>query len=179
MPKVYIQLYVITHFQIVPTDLFSAKLLAQSRGTAPGAPMNRSASTISSSSSFSKKMPPPPPSSKGLSSSPAPYSPPATAAPPPYAPSAEGSAAAAAAASKRAPPPPPLKSKPKPAVQYVVALYDFAAQADGDLDFKAGDKIEVVERTPNQEDWWTGRLNGKQGVFPGAFVLGPSGDDPY
>jgi amphiphysin len=30
---------------------------------------------------------------------------------------------------KRAPPPPPpLKPKPKPKVQYVVALYDFAAQ---------------------------------------------------
>ena len=73
-------------------------------------------------------------------------------------------------AKKAPPPPPPLKPKPKPAVQvqYVVALYDFAAQADGDLDFRAGDRIEVVERTESVEDWWTGRLNGRQGVFPGA-----------
>jgi len=70
-------------------------------------------------------------------------------------------------AAKRAPPPPPpLKPKPAP-VNHVVALYDFAAQADGDLDFKVGDRIEVVERTENQEDWWTGRLNGRTGVFPG------------
>ena len=69
---------------------------------------------------------------------------------------------------KKPPPPPPLKPKPKPAVTYVVALYDFAAQADGDLDFKAGDRIEVVERTDSTEDWWTGKLNGRQGVFPGA-----------
>ena len=48
---------------------------------------------------------------------------------------------------------------------------DFAAQADGDLDFKVGDRIELVERTPNQEDWWTGRLNGRQGVFPGAWAV--------
>jgi hypothetical protein len=52
-------------------------------------------------------------------------------------------------------------------VNYVVALYDFAAQADGDLDFKVGDRIEVIERTENAEDWWTGRLNGRTGVFPG------------
>ena len=68
------------------------------------------------------------------------------------------------------PPPPPLKPKPKPAApapQYVVALYDFDAQADGDLDFKAGDRIEVVERTGSSEDWWTGRVGGRQGVFPG------------
>ncbi|KDN50343.1 hypothetical protein RSAG8_01679, partial [Rhizoctonia solani AG-8 WAC10335] len=72
------------------------------------------------------------------------------------------------------PPPPPLKSKPSqaPSVQYVVALYDFVAQADGDLSFRVGDRIEVVERTGSPEDWWTGRLNGRQGVFPGNYVQG-------
>ena len=78
---------------------------------------------------------------------------------------------AAATAAKRAPPPPPpLKPKPAP-VNYVVALYDFAAQADGDLDFKVGDRIEVVERTDSAEDWWTGRLDGRTGVFPGTRLL--------
>jgi len=55
-------------------------------------------------------------------------------------------------------------------VQYVVALYDFAAQADGDLSFNTGDRIEVVERGASAEDWWTGRVNGQQGVFPGNYV---------
>lgn len=50
-----------------------------------------------------------------------------------------------------------------------MALYDFQAQADGDLDFNTGDRIEIVEKTASQEDWWTGKLNGRQGVFPGAF----------
>jgi amphiphysin len=53
-------------------------------------------------------------------------------------------------------------------VNYVVALYDFSAQADGDLDFKVGDRIEVIERTDSSEDWWTGRLDGRTGVFPGG-----------
>ena len=56
-------------------------------------------------------------------------------------------------------------------MQYVVALYDFEAQADGDLSFKTGDRIEVVEKTDSTEDWWTGRVGGRQGVFPGAFSL--------
>jgi SH3 domain-containing protein len=56
-------------------------------------------------------------------------------------------------------------------VNYVVALYDFSAQADGDLDFKVGDRIEVIERTQSAEDWWTGRLDGRTGVFPGRCWL--------
>jgi len=51
-----------------------------------------------------------------------------------------------------------------------VALYDFAAQADGDLSFNVGDRIEIVKRTQTAEDWWTGRINGREGVFPGNYV---------
>ncbi|KAF8203738.1 hypothetical protein BJ912DRAFT_940947 [Pholiota molesta] len=126
------------------------------------APPSRS---VSAASSYKKA--PPPPSSGGAGFSQA-------APPPPYtATSSAGSAASAAAAAKRAPPPPPpLKPKPKPTpqIKYVVALYDFAAQTDGDLSFNAGDRIELVEKTESAEDWWTGRLNGVQGVFPGNYV---------
>ena len=59
-------------------------------------------------------------------------------------------------------------------MNYVVALYDFSAQADGDLDFKVGDRIEVIERTDSAEDWWTGRVDGRTGVFPGKCQLLPS-----
>ncbi|KAH9486711.1 Protein hob1 [Psilocybe cubensis] len=120
-----------------------------------GAPPTRS---VSGASSYTKAAPPPPSSFQA-------------AAPPPYTPSS--SAGASAAATKRAPPPPPpLKPKPKaaPEVKYVVALYDFTAQADGDLSFNAGDRIELVEKAESAEDWWTGRLNGVQGVFPGNYV---------
>ena len=44
---------------------------------------------------------------------------------------------------------------------------NYNIQADGDLGFNAGDRIEVVERTSSAEDWWTGKINGRQGVFPG------------
>ncbi|KAI0668719.1 BAR-domain-containing protein [Trametes maxima] len=146
----------------------SRMVQAQRAASGGGGPsIGRSPSTLSSASSmasrspasstFSKKAPPPPPGSASL------------APPPPYSPPAANTNISLAA-KKAPPPPPPLKPKPKPAVQYVVALYDFSAQADGDLDFKAGDRIEVVERTESTEDWWTGRLNGRTGVFPGNYV---------
>jgi len=72
---------------------------------------------------------------------------------------------------------------------YVVAMYDFTAQvrsarcwqipvltgrqAEGDLDFRTGDQIEIVSRTDSQEDWWTGKLDGRQGVFPGKWPPTP------
>ncbi|KAJ3041439.1 hypothetical protein HDV00_009420 [Rhizophlyctis rosea] len=54
--------------------------------------------------------------------------------------------------------------------KYVVALYDFDAQAEGDLSFKRDDKIEILNRTADVNDWWTGRLGGRTGQFPGNYV---------
>lgn len=62
---------------------------------------------------------------------------------------------------RAAPTPPPSRAK------YVLALYDYDAQAEGDLTFKKDDKIELVNRTEDANDWWTGRLRGAIGVFPG------------
>lgn len=92
------------------------------------------------------------------------------AAPPAYSPTT--STAGTTGVAKRAPPPPPVKPKPGAAAakSYVVALYDYAATADGDLSFSAGDRIELTERTASTEDWWTGILNGHKGVFPGNYV---------
>ncbi|KAJ5234083.1 Protein hob1 [Penicillium citrinum] len=95
--------------------------------------------------------------------------------PPPYSsaaatPSPTGSFSAAAK-SKPAPPPPRAKpahlSKP---VERVTALYDYEAQAHGDLGFSAGDVIEIVQRTDNTNEWWTGRIDGREGQFPANYV---------
>ena len=74
----------------------------------------------SSSTAFKKAPPPPPPLGASFHADP----------PPSYTPSTQrnGPISTAAAAKRPPPPPPPLKPKPKPQVQYVVALYDFAAQ---------------------------------------------------
>lgn len=55
-------------------------------------------------------------------------------------------------------------------IKYLVALYPFVAQTPGDLTFDKNDRIELVEKTENVDDWWKGRVNGKEGIFPGTYV---------
>ncbi|KAB5577683.1 BAR domain-containing protein [Coniochaeta sp. 2T2.1] len=99
-----------------------------------------------------------------------------SAAPPPYSPGTGASSAAAiAAAAKSKPAPPPPKPKPSrlsgvPPAETCTALYDYSAQAEGDLTFRAGDVIEIITRTANDNEWWVGKLQGKQGQFPGNYV---------
>jgi len=47
-----------------------------------------------------------------------------------------------------------------------VALFTFDAAQAGDLGFKKGDVITVIKRTEKAEDWWTGRIGGREGIFP-------------
>ncbi|KFZ13339.1 hypothetical protein V502_06668 [Pseudogymnoascus sp. VKM F-4520 (FW-2644)] len=51
-----------------------------------------------------------------------------------------------------------------------VALFTFDADQPGDLGFKKGDIITVTKKTEKAEDWWTGTLNGKSGIFPSNYV---------
>ncbi|KAH8880018.1 BAR domain-containing protein [Thozetella sp. PMI_491] len=101
--------------------------------------------------------------------------------PPPYSPAPTSppvgnvgtSSLAAVAAAKSKPPPPkpkPSRLSGAPTTEMVTALYDYSAQAEGDLSFRAGDVIEIVSRTANENEWWTGKLNGKSGQFPGNYV---------
>lgn len=105
------------------------------------------------------------------------------AQPPPYSagpsssltvsPSTGQNAISAAIAAKGKPPPP----KPKPSrlsgvpnVETVTALYDYEAQAEGDLSFSTGEVIEIMTRTANENEWWTGKINGRHGQFPGECI---------
>jgi len=108
------------------------------------------------------------------------------AIPPPYSPTvsspATGASSPAAggpqqwgmvAAAKAKPPPP--KPKPSrlsgvPAAETCTALYDYEAQAEGDLSFAAGEVIEIVQRGASENEWWTGKIAGRQGQFPGEFL---------
>lgn len=84
-----------------------------------------------------------------------------------------GSSWGAAAKAKRAAPPPPkpkpLKLLGAPVTEKAEALYDYEAQAAGDLSFTTGDVIEIVQRGATENEWWTGSVNGRQGQFPGSF----------
>uniref|UniRef100_A0A7N6BYS8 Osteoclast-stimulating factor 1 n=1 Tax=Anabas testudineus TaxID=64144 RepID=A0A7N6BYS8_ANATE len=70
--------------------------------------------------------------------------------------------------------PPPGGGRPKPApkpkhlVPQCKALYAYDAQDTDELSFNAEDIIDIVKE--DASGWWTGRLRGKQGLFPNNYV---------
>ncbi|XP_039629661.1 unconventional myosin-Ie isoform X1 [Polypterus senegalus] len=58
--------------------------------------------------------------------------------------------------------------KPKPQMPQCKALYAYDAQDTDELSFNADDVIEIVRE--DASGWWTGRLRGKQGLFPNNYV---------
>lgn len=51
---------------------------------------------------------------------------------------------------------------------FVKALHQHIAEDEDELGFEEGDMIEVLEA--ENEDWWTGRCQGREGIFPVNFV---------
>ncbi|XP_064421936.1 unconventional myosin-Ie isoform X2 [Latimeria chalumnae] len=83
----------------------------------------------------------------------------------------QGAAGAQRQMSNRPPPAggrPKPQPKPKPQVPQCRALYAYDAQDTDELSFNADDIIEIIKEDPS--GWWTGRLRGKQGLFPNNYV---------
>lgn len=51
----------------------------------------------------------------------------------------------------------------------VKALYDFEPQEEGELAFRKGDIIRVVNSA--YEGWWKGELEGRVGIFPLTYIV--------
>lgn len=59
-------------------------------------------------------------------------------------------------------------SPPPQQPTYVQALFDFDPQEDGELGFRRGDFIHVMDNSdPN---WWKGACHGQTGMFPRNYV---------
>lgn len=71
---------------------------------------------------------------------------------------------------------PPASSKPnfggqsKSNSNQAIALFTFKGEQAGDLPFKKGDVIEITQKSETVDDWWTGRNNGRSGIFPANYV---------
>lgn len=63
------------------------------------------------------------------------------------------------------PGPPPTKP---PAKKLCKCTFEYDAGNDDELTLKVGDIITILNQ--EEEGWWEGELNGKQGVFPNNFV---------
>ncbi|KAG8921979.1 polar growth protein, partial [Tulasnella sp. 417] len=57
-------------------------------------------------------------------------------------------------------------------VEYVWALHDFSPEHEDEISFRAGDRIEIVEKDDQYGDgWWQGRApDGQVGLFPQAYT---------
>lgn len=66
------------------------------------------------------------------------------------------------------PAPAPPQGTTAATVSRVRALYDFTPSEPGELEFKRGDVIAVLESV--YKDWWRGSLKGKTGIFPLNYV---------
>ncbi|MBW0511895.1 hypothetical protein O181_051610 [Austropuccinia psidii MF-1] len=61
-----------------------------------------------------------------------------------------------------------MRTKSKPAPRRVKALYDFEPNEEGELPFKEGDVIRVIDSA--YKDWWKGELRGQIGILPVNYV---------
>ncbi|KAI2633293.1 hypothetical protein GGS21DRAFT_519969 [Xylaria nigripes] len=80
-------------------------------------------------------------------------------------------------AATQAPTRPPAPPKPNFASKQAllkkneaVALFTFEADQPGDLGFKKGEIITVLKKTESDNDWWTGMIGSRHGVFPSNYV---------
>ncbi|TRM59982.1 SH3 domain-containing protein [Schizophyllum amplum] len=64
--------------------------------------------------------------------------------------------------------PPPRSAQPAPVQARAKWAYNENGSEPDDLSFSAGDVIDIVEET--NPDWWTGKVNGKQALFPSSYV---------
>jgi signal transducing adaptor molecule len=79
-----------------------------------------------------------------------------------------GSSKAGPSGAQDSPAPPPPAGTTAATVSRVRAQFDFTPSEPGELEFKRGDVIAVLESV--YKDWWRGSLKGKTGIFPLNYV---------
>ncbi|KAH7875623.1 uncharacterized protein C8R40DRAFT_181664 [Lentinula edodes] len=59
-------------------------------------------------------------------------------------------------------------------VARAIALYNFDGVEvliqSGDLSLKKGDVIIITKKSESSDDWWTGKIDNRKGIFPANFV---------
>ncbi|KAK2461696.1 hypothetical protein APHAL10511_006159 [Amanita phalloides] len=61
-------------------------------------------------------------------------------------------------------------SIPDEGMPRAIALYNFRAVEPGDLAFLKGEVITITQKSDKTDDWWTGKIGERTGIFPANFV---------
>lgn len=60
---------------------------------------------------------------------------------------------------------------PGSCLEVVVSLYAFVSQNEEELNFKKGERLEIIEKPANDPEWWRARnCNGEVGLVPKNYV---------
>ncbi|XP_060044397.1 intersectin-2 [Erinaceus europaeus] len=73
----------------------------------------------------------------------------------------------------------PSSERTTPALQpvcQVIAMYDYAANNEDELNFSKGQLINVLSK--DDPDWWQGEISGVTGLFPSNYVKMTTDSDP-
>lgn len=65
-------------------------------------------------------------------------------------------------------------SQPAAANAFWTVVFDYEATAEEELTLRRGDVVEVLSKDAHvsgDEGWWTGKINGKVGIFPSNYVV--------
>uniref|UniRef100_A0A673A6E3 Osteoclast-stimulating factor 1 n=1 Tax=Sphaeramia orbicularis TaxID=375764 RepID=A0A673A6E3_9TELE len=65
-------------------------------------------------------------------------------------------------------PPPAPKPHSRPQGPQCRALYQYIGQDTDEISFEVNDVFDLVKQDPS--GWWTGRIRGREGLFPGNYV---------
>lgn len=65
-------------------------------------------------------------------------------------------------------PPPAPKPQPRPQGPRCRAIYQYIGQDTDEISFEVNDVFDLVKEDPS--GWWTGRVHGREGLFPGNYV---------
>uniref|UniRef100_A0AAQ4QVF8 Osteoclast-stimulating factor 1 n=1 Tax=Gasterosteus aculeatus aculeatus TaxID=481459 RepID=A0AAQ4QVF8_GASAC len=65
-------------------------------------------------------------------------------------------------------PPPAPKPQPQPKGPRCRAIYQYIGQDTDEISFDVNDVFDLIKEDPS--GWWTGRVQGKEGLFPGNYV---------
>ncbi|XP_059909219.1 SH3 domain-containing protein 21 [Gadus macrocephalus] len=64
-----------------------------------------------------------------------------------------------------------VRRKPKADAERALVMFDYAPKTEDELELKKGNIVSIINKETEDEGWWEGKLDGRQGFFPDNFVM--------
>ncbi|CAL8248236.1 unnamed protein product [Lota lota] len=64
-----------------------------------------------------------------------------------------------------------VRRKPKADAERALVMFDYTPKTEDELELKKGNIVSIINKETEDEGWWEGKLDGRQGFFPDNFVM--------